>query len=427
LKKEIFMAKIKAIHAREILDSRGIPTIETTMWADDGRGVVSSIPSGASTGRFEAVELRDKDLNRFNGQGVLKAVANVNEIIAKNIIGLDPTKQNQIDQILINLDGTANKSKLGANAILSVSMSACELGAVVSSLQTYEYLSQKYSLVKLSKERLPTPIFNLINGGRHGAGNLDFQEFHLIPSSQLPVTKCIEIGDTIYQNLKSLLIKKKAIHSVGDEGGFAPNLFSNVDALELLSEAIQTSNFKFNQDVFLGLDIAANSFYRGGKYQIRDRAEAYSAEEFVSYLIDLKKQYNLLSIEDPIQEDDWSQWTAINTELGQDTMIVGDDLLVTNKKRLEQAIAQKSCNSVLVKPNQIGTITETVQFVKLAKANKLNVIVSHRSGDTDEDFIADFAVGIGANYAKFGAPGRMERVAKYNRLAFIYDYLATSQ
>lgn len=420
------MAKIKAIHSREILDSRGIPTIETTMWADNGSGVISSIPSGASNGRFEAVELRDKDLNRFNGQGVLKAVANVNEIIAKNIIGLDPTKQNQIDQILINLDGTTNKSKLGANAILSVSMSACELGAVVSSMQTYEYLSAKYNLSKPTKERLPTPIFNLINGGKHGAGNLDFQEFHLIPSSQLPLNKCIEIGDTVYQNLKALLIKKKAIHSVGDEGGFAPNLFSNVDAVELLLEAIQMSSFKFNQDVFLGLDIAANSFHQGGKYQIRDRAEAYSAEEFISYLSDLKKQYNLLSIEDPIQEDDWSHWTAITTELGQDTMIVGDDLLVTNKRRLEQAIAQKSCNSVLVKPNQIGTISETVQFVKLAKANNLNVVVSHRSGDTDEDFIADFAVGVGANYAKFGAPGRMERVAKYNRLSFIYDYLAAA-
>lgn len=420
------MAKIKAIHAREILDSRGIPTIETTMWANDGKGVVSSIPSGASTGRFEAVEMRDKDLNRFNGQGVLKAVGNVNEIIAKNIIGLDPTKQNQIDQILINLDGTANKSRLGANAILSVSMAACELGAAVSSLQTYEYLVTKYNLVKLAKERLPIPMFNLINGGKHGAGNLDFQEFHLIPSSQLPLNKCIEIGDTVYQNLKSLLIKKKAIHSVGDEGGFAPNLFNNVDAVELLLEAVQSTSFKFNQDVFVGIDIAASSFYQGGKYQIRDRAESYSAEEFIHYLVELKKQYNILSIEDPLQEDDWSHWAAITSEIGQDTMIIGDDLLVTNKKRLEQAITQHACNSVIVKPNQIGTISETVQFVKLAKANNLNVVVSHRSGDTDEDFIADFAVGVGANYAKFGAPGRMERVAKYNRLSFIYDFLAAS-
>lgn len=420
------MAKIKAIHAREILDSRGIPTIETTMWANDGKGVISSIPSGASTGRFEAIEMRDKDLNRFNGQGVLKAVGNVNEIIAKNIIGLDPTKQNQIDQILINLDGTANKSKLGANAILSVSMAACELGAAVSSLQTYEYLVTKYNLVKLAKERLPIPMFNLINGGKHGAGNLDFQEFHLIPSSQLPLNKCIEIGDTVYQNLKSLLIKKKAIHSVGDEGGFAPNLFNNVDAVELLLESVQSTSFKFNQDVFIGIDIAANSFYQGGKYQIRDRAESYSAEEFIHYLVELKKQYNILSIEDPLQEDDWSHWAAITSEIGQDTMIIGDDLLVTNKKRLEQSITQRACNSVLVKPNQIGTISETVQFIKLAKANNLNVIVSHRSGDTDEDFIADFAVGVGANYAKFGAPGRMERVAKYNRLSFIYDFLAAS-
>jgi enolase len=220
--------------------------------------------------------------------------------------------------------------------------------------------------------------------------------------------------------------QEKAIHSVGDEGGFAPNVFNNVDAVELLLEAVQSTSFKFNQDVFIGIDIAANSFYQGGKYQIRDRAESYSAEEFIHYLVELKKQYNLLSIEDPLQEDGWSHWAAITSEIGQDTMIIGDDLLVTNKRRLEQSITQRACNSVLVKPNQIGTISETVQFIKLAKANHLNVIVSQRSGDTDEDFIADFAVGVGANYAKFGAPGRMERVAKYNRLSFIYDFLAAS-
>ncbi len=418
------MTKIKAVHAREILDSRGNPTIETTVWSDSDHGAVTSVPSGASTGRFEAVELRDGDPNRFGGQGVLKAVDNVNRIISPYIIKQDPTRQNDIDQILLNLDGTPNKSKLGSNAILSVSQAVCELGAVVSNLQTYDYLAQKYSLVKLNSRHLPVPIFNLINGGKHGAGNLDFQEFHLIPSSQVDFRKALEIGDVVYQSLKKLLISKKAIHSVGDEGGFAPNLFTNVDALELLQEAVSTTPYKFNQDVFFGLDIAASSFYKGGKYQIRDRQEPYSPEEFKKYLMDLKRQYNLLSIEDPFEQDAWEHWIALYLEMGQETMIVGDDLLVTNKVRLQKAIQTHACNAVLVKPNQIGTISETIQVVKMAKQNNFSVVASHRSGDTDEDFIADFAVGVGADYAKFGAPNRMERVVKYNRLAYIADFLA---
>lgn len=417
------MAKIKALHAREILDSRGNPTIETTIWSDTGHGAISSVPSGASTGRFEAVELRDKDPDRFGGLGVLKAVANVNQIISPYIIGQDPTQQNTIDQILINLDGTPNKSKLGANTILSVSQAACELAAIVENLQTYEYINRKYALNTLSSQRMPTPIFNLINGGKHGAGNLDFQEFHVIPSSRVPFSKAIEIGDEVYMALKKLLINKNAIHSVGDEGGFAPNLYGNADALELLLEGINTTPIKLNQDVFIGLDVAASSFFKAGKYQIRDRQEAYSSDDFIKFLVDLKKQYNLISIEDPIEQDDWNNWGNITMQLGQETMIVGDDLLVTNKTRLQKAIELKSCNAILVKPNQVGTISEAASVVKLAKKNNFTVIASHRSGDTDEDFIADFAVGIGADYAKFGAPTRMERVTKYNRLSYIYEYL----
>jgi len=420
------MAKIKAIHAREILDSRGNPTVETTIWSDTDHGAISSVPSGASTGRLEAIELRDGDATRFNGQGVLKAVENVNRVISPFVIGQDPTKQNNIDQILVNLDGTANKSKLGSNAILSVSQAVCELGALVSNLQTYEYLAEKYALVKLNSKHLPTPIFNLINGGKHGAGNLDFQEFHLIPSSQLDFKKALEIGDEVYQSLKKVLTDKKAIHSVGDEGGFAPNLYNNVDALELLVEGVNATTYKLNTDCFLGLDVAASQFYKNGKYAIKDRQEPFSPEEFIKFLVDLKKQYNLLSIEDPFDQDAWQHWVNLYLEMGQETMIVGDDLLVTNKVRLQKAIELHACNAVLVKPNQIGTITETVQVVKLAKKSNFSVIVSHRSGDTDEDFIADFAVGIGADYAKFGAPNRMERVVKYNRLSFIEEYLAAS-
>ncbi len=420
------MAKIKAIHAREILDSRGTPTVETTIWSDDDHGAISSVPSGASTGRLEAMELRDGDPNRFQGMGVLKAVDNVNNIISKYVVGQDPAKQNSLDQILLNLDGTPNKSKLGSNAILSVSQAVCELGALVNNKQTYEYLAEKYALAKPNSKRLPTPIFNLINGGKHGAGNLDFQEFHLIPSSQVDFKKALEIGEEVYQSLKKVLINKKAVHSVGDEGGFAPNLFNNVDALELLVEAVGATTYKINTDCFLGLDIAASTFYKNGKYLIKDRPEPYSAEEFIKYLVDLKKQYNLLSIEDPFDQDAWQHWVSLYLEMGQETMIVGDDLLVTNKTRLQKAIELHACNAILIKPNQIGTISETVQVVKLAKKNSFSVVVSHRSGDTDEDFIADFAVGIGADYAKFGAPNRMERVVKYNRLSFIEEYLAAA-
>jgi len=419
------MTKIKSVYAREILDSRGNPTIETTIWTDNNHGAVASIPSGASTGRLEAVELRDGDLQRFNGQGVLKAVANVNQIISKYIIGQDPTKQNNIDQILLNLDGTENKSKLGANAILSVSQACFELGAACEDKPTFQYTAEKYGLATPTALHLPTPIFNLINGGKHGAGNLDFQEFHIIPSSQKSFSEALKIGSELYHNLKNILIEKKAIHSIGDEGGFAPNLFSNTDAIELLVETIESSPYKLNTDVFIGLDIAASCIQKNGKYKISDIKENLSGEQLRDFIVDLNKKYTLLSIEDPFDQDDWKDWTDLTVSIGKQVMIVGDDLLVTNKKRLEEAIQKNACNAVLIKPNQIGTISETVSVIKLAKKNNFSVVVSHRSGDTDEDFLADFAVGVGADFVKFGAPGRGERVAKYNRLSFIQEYLAS--
>lgn len=417
------MAKIKSVFAREILDSRGNPTIETTIWSDNGHGAVASIPSGASTGRMEALELRDGDKDRFNGQGVLKACANVNQIISKYVIGLDPTKQNEIDQILLNTDGTQNKSKLGANAILSVSQACFELGASCSDMPTFEYTSQKYGLAEPSAIHLPTPIFNLINGGKHGAGNLDFQEFHIIPSSRKLFSEALEMGSELYHQLKNLLIEKKAIHSVGDEGGYAPNLYSNTDALALLSEMIEGSQYKLNEDVYLGLDIAASSIYKNGKYYISDSKEPMTGSQLADFLVDLNRKYSLLSIEDPFDQDAWQDWENFMVTIGKQIMVVGDDLLVTNRSRLEEAIKRSACNAVLVKPNQIGTISETASVVKLAKKNNYSVVVSHRSGDTDEDFLADFAVGVGADFVKFGAPGRGERVAKYNRLLFIQEYL----
>lgn len=421
------MSTIKTVYAREILDSRGNPTLETSIWTDDGYGAVASIPSGASTGKYESKELRDGDKNRYDGLGVLKAVANVNQIISKAVIGLDPQKQNDIDQALINLDKTEDKSRLGANAILSVSQACFELGAAVNNLQTFQYASQKYGLITPTATRLPTPIFNLINGGKHGAGNLQFQEFHCIPSSRKLFSESLEMGTELYHLLKRILIEKKAIHSVGDEGGFAPNLFSNTDAIELLVEAIESSPFKINDDVYMGLDIAASSLFNNGKISITDNKDPMDGEQFGAFLNDLYHKYSLLSIEDPFGEDDWNSWSNFHSLMGKQIMIVGDDLLVTKKNRLKQAIETNACNAVLIKPNQVGTITETLQTIKLAKENNMSVIISHRSGDTEEDFLADLAVGVGADFVKFGAPGRGERVAKYNRLLYIQEFLQNNQ
>lgn len=413
------MAKIRAIKAREILDSRGIPTIETTIWSDLGHATIASIPSGASTGKYESVELRDNDPTRYDGQGVSKAVDNVNNIIAPAVIGLDPTYQTKLDKVLIDLDGEKNKSKLGANAILSVSQAVCELGALVSRLPTYKYLSLKYGLTKLTG-KMPTPMFNLINGGKHGAGNsLDFQEFHVVPSSRNTFAKNLQIGDDIYRNLREALKKRGAVYSVGDEGGYAPNLYSNTDAMELLVEAINLSRLILGKDVFLAIDAAANSFFSGGKYRLKDKTEAMDTNILEDFYAELVKNYNLFSIEDPFAEDDFDAFARLTASIGSQAMIVADDILVTNKARLMTGLEKKSFNAVLIKPNQVGTISETVEVVKIAKEKSLSVIVSHRSGETNDDFIADFAVGVGADYTKFGAPARGERLAKYNRLLAI--------
>lgn len=417
------MSTIKTVYAREILDSRGNPTLETSIWTDDGHGAIASIPSGASTGKYEAVELRDGDKTRYDGLGVLKACANVNINISKALIGLDPQKQNDIDQVLINLDGTPNKSKLGANAILSASQACFELGASCAGLQTFQYTAQKYNLAKPQANRLPTPIFNLINGGLHGAGNIQFQEFHCIPSSRKLFSESLEIGSELYHLLKKILIDKKAIHSVGDEGGFAPNLFSNSDAIELLVEAFESSKYRLNEDVYIGLDIASSTLFNGGKISISDNKDSMNSEQFGNFLSELFHKYSLLSIEDPFAEDDWQGWSSFQSLMGKQLMIVGDDLIATNRKRLQEAITKEACNAIIVKPNQVGTISEAIQVIKLAKENNFSVIVSHRSGDTDEDFLADLAVGVGADFVKFGAPGRGERVSKYNRLLYIQEFL----
>lgn len=416
------MATIKSIQAREILDSRGIPTIETVIEADNGESAVASIPSGTSTGKYEAHELRDNDLHRYEGMGVLKAVEQVNTVIAPELVGKDPTKQSDIDQIMVTLDGTLDKSHLGGNAILSVSQAACELGAVLFHVPTYRYVHEKYRLVRGTLS-IPTPIFNVINGGRHGSGNLDFQEFHVIPVTNKSYPDALQCGEEIYQMLGKVLEHRGAIHSVGSEGGYAPNLYANIDALELILEAIKEAKYTYARDVFMGLDVAANSFYKDGKYTIRDKPNPLSRDELITFYQGLHERFHLVSIEDPLHEDDLDGWAKMTKLFGPSAMVVGDDLLTSNPERVKTAIEKKLSTAILVKPNQIGTISETIEVISLARDAGWNVIVSHRSGETEDDFIADFAVGVGANYVKFGAPSRGERIAKYNRLLKIADDL----
>lgn len=409
------MAKIDNILAREILDSRGFPTVEAKVILDDGSCGVSSVPTGTTIGSFEAVELRDKDPNRYSGMGVLKAVAGINEKICRAMIGVDVNFQNQIDQNLLELDGSGNKSNFGANAILAVSQASLKAAAASFHLPVYKYLWAKYQLSD-QNTALPTSVFNMINGGSHGTGNLDFQEFLLVPSSRYSFSRALEIGVEIYQSLRHSLARLHASNSLGDDGGFTPNFMTNLDALQMILDVVSKTPYQFNTDVFLSLDVAASYFYKNGHYQIKDRAQAFSREEFINYFEELNRQYHILLLEDPLYEDDWEGWKNLTSIIGDKVIILGDDLLCTNISRVKKAIDTKACNGILLKPNQIGTVTETLQVVKLCKENNWQIMVSHRGGETNDDFIADLAVGVGASYTKFGAPARGERVAKYNRL-----------
>ena len=413
-------SKIFSIQAREILDSRATPTIETTVILENGyRGTVS-VPSGASVGKYEAIELRDGDETRYHKLGVLKAIENVNTTIANKLHGADAGKQFDIDKMLIDLDGTKNKAVLGANAILSVSLSVCAATAQSLRIPLYRYINQLiHPTLPISLKRIPIPLFNMINGGKHGAGNLNFQEFLIIPRSDLSYKQSLETGVEIYMAIKQILEYRNAIHSLGDEGGFAPNLFTNEDALEIINEAVRSNGKQIGVDIFLGIDVAASYFNTEKGYRIKDRPDPYSTKEFIEYFKHIHTQYKLLLLEDAIDEDDWNGWQEITKEMGNEVLIVGDDLIASNYSRLEQAIQGKACSAVILKPNQIGTLTELLSTVVLAKKNDMKCIVSHRSGETNDTFIADFAVGIQSDYVKFGAPARGERVAKYNRLSQI--------
>jgi len=414
------MNAIKKIWSREILDSRGIPTVECYCLLTDGRFATTSVPAGTSMGSHEALELRDKDEKRYHGEGVLKACENINVILGPALEGIDPTKQSEIDQKLVSLDGTENKTKYGGNAILAVSQVVCKAAATLQNKALYVWINELAVERGMQKGvRLPTPLLNMINGGLHGAGNLDFQEFWMIPATNKNFSEGLQMGVEIYQAIGANLARRGAIHSVGHEGGYAPNLFTNADAFEVFVESVRETQYSLGRDVFLGLDIAANSFYKNGDYTIRDRSSALSDDQLLDYYKELINTYKLAILEDAFQEDAWDSWKKLYLELAGSALIVGDDLLVTNPKRLQKAIDEKACNGAVVKPNQIGTVTETLQVVKMARDAKWKIVTSHRSGETNDTFIADFAVGIASEYAKFGAPARGERVAKYNRLTAI--------
>ncbi len=419
------MTKITRVIAREILDSRATPTIEVSVLTDSGAFGTASVPSGASTGKNEDVELRDGDPARYHGLGVLKAVNNVNTIIGPKLLGMEVGEQEKLDQFMIALDGTPNESHLGANAILGVSIACLKASANSYKMPLFQYIGTRYRPgVELT---VPGPLFNLINGGKHGAGNLDFQEFHVIPSTRMTFSDALRAGTEIWLSLKQELIHRNAVHSVGDEGGFAPNLFTNADALELMALVIKNSTYRLGVDLYLGLDVAADEIVKNGSYNIKDSPKPLDRDGMIDLYKSLVKDYGLLGIEDGLDQDDWAGWTKLMQAIPDGVMIIGDDLVTTNAKRLQEAVDKKSCNAVIVKPNQIGTVTETIELMNLAEKNKITQIASHRSGETNDSFIADFAVGMGAHYAKFGAPDRGERVAKYNRLLEIESYLAGSK
>lgn len=409
------MAKIKQIISRQILDSRSNPTIETTVFLDNGFFGTAAVPSGASVGTHEAVELRDKDPQKYQGMSVLKAIENIEKIITPKITGMEANKQSEIDHAMLELDGTPNKAKLGANAILSVSIAVCKAAAQDSFLPLYAYISQ-FTKDQDQELKIPTPLFNLINGGKHASDGINFQEFLVIPASSKHFSEGLEIGVNIYKSLKTTLKENGVSTLIGDEGGYGPTLSNNQEALSLLNQAVLAAEHRSGYDVFFGLDVAASSFYRENKYHIKDKSMDLSSKDLINYFEDLNKNYHLLYLEDPMSEDDWEGWTEINSRISQNTIIIGDDLTVTNPLRLQTALDKKAISGIIIKPNQIGTVIETLAVVEMAKSAGIKITVSHRSGETNDDFIADFAVGVGADYAKFGAPARGERVAKYNRL-----------
>lgn len=407
--------RIIEVKAREILDSRGNPTLEAEVLLQGGWRGRAAVPSGASTGAFEAVELRDGDKKRYLGKGVLKAVKNVNEKIAPAVLGLNVLEQRLIDGLMNELDGTPNKAELGANAILGVSLAAARAAATALDLPLYRYLGG------LQGALLPVPFMNILNGGRHADNNIDIQEFMIVPAGAESFSRALQMGTEVFHRLKSLLASRGLSTAVGDEGGFAPDLDSNAAALELITEAITAAGYRPGKDIYLALDVAATELLQEGRY--RFEGESYSSEDLVEYYCSLEQRYPLISIEDGLGEEDWEGWTGLTGTLGDRMKLVGDDLFVTNPQRFAEGIEKGVANAILIKLNQIGTLSETLETVTLAHRSGYGAIISHRSGETDDSFIADLAVAVGAGMIKTGAPSRVDRVAKYNQLLRIEETL----
>jgi len=405
--------KIKQIIAREILDSRGNPTVEAKVVLQNGIVGVAKVPSGASTGAHEALELRDGG-KRYGGKGVLKAVKNVNTIIARALKGMDVSNIKMIDNKMIKLDGTENKAKLGANAILSVSLACARAGALAKKMPLYKFIRQAYN-IKEKTFRMPIPTMNILNGGRHADNNLSVQEFMIIPRHKL-LRERVRIGSQIFHSLASLLSQKGYSTAVGDEGGFAPDLLSNERALQLIVQAIKSAGWVPGKHVFLGLDVAASEFYHNDKYYFMSKKQGWQSAKIIKVLENWIKKYPIVSIEDGLDEDDWESWKVLTKKLSKKVILVGDDLFVTNVKRLQKGIDEKVGNAILIKLNQIGSLTETIDAIMLAKKNKYQVSISHRSGETSDTFIADLAVAVNSEFIKTGSLSRSERVEKYNRL-----------
>ena len=411
------MAMITEVYAREILDSRGNPTIEVEVCLEDGSVGRAAVPSGASTGAHEAVELRDDDKNRYLGKGVTKAVDNVNDVIAEALIGLEATRQVEIDEMLIRLDGTPNKGKLGANAILGVSMAVAKAAAASVGLPLYLYLGGVYA------QELPVPMMNILNGGQHADNNVDIQEFMIMPVGAASFSEALRMNAEIYHGLKALLNAKGLGTGMGDEGGFAPNLKSNEEAIEVILEAVKKAGYKPGEDIMIALDVAASEFYKDGKYQMEGEGLVKTSNQMVDYLAALCEKYPIVSIEDGLAEDDWKGWKALTKKLGTKVQLVGDDLFVTNEERLLEGIKNDTANAILIKVNQIGTLTETFNAIETAKRAGYTCIISHRSGETEDTTLADIAVAVNAGQIKTGAPARTDRVAKYNQLLRIEEDL----
>lgn len=416
------MSQILDVHAREVLDSRGNPTVEAEVLTESGGWGRAIVPSGASTGEKEAIELRDGDENRYNGKGVIKAVQNVNEIIAPELIGRTVLDQAGIDNLLLELDGTDNKSKLGANATLGVSLAVAKAAASLLGQTLYTHIGGVNARV------LPVPMMNILNGGEHADNNVDLQEFMVFPAGAHSFKEALRMGTEVFHELKKVLSKKGMSTAVGDEGGFAPDLDSNEEAIEFIAEAVENTKYKFGEEIFIALDPASSEFYNtdSGKYELKSEDRELTSEEMAEYYEELVNKYPIVSIEDGMAENDWDGWSILMNKIGDRIQIVGDDLTVTNTKILQEAIDKCAINSILIKVNQIGTLTETLEAIQLAHRNGLTAVVSHRSGETEDTTIADLVVGMNTGQIKTGSACRSDRIAKYNQLLRIEEELGDS-